>query len=107
MLGRRTQAWTQSSMDTAKVIGMREDNLYRLNTLPIQALVHDSASMGELWHRRLAHLNYRALLAIKNIVTGIPVLQVDHVEHVEDVHLARMPRNSSQIVRAYPKKSWI
>ena len=34
--------------------------------------------MGELWHRRLAHLNYRALQAVKNIVTGIPVLQVDH-----------------------------
>ena len=34
--------------------------------------------MGELWHNRLAHLNYRALSTVKNIVTGIPVLQVDH-----------------------------
>ena len=65
-------------MDTTKVIGMREESLYRLNTPPVQALVHGSTSMGELWHRRLAHLNYRALLAVKNIVTGIPVLQVDH-----------------------------
>ena len=61
-------------MDTTKVIGMREESLYRLNTL----LVHDSTSMGELWHKRLAHLNYRALPTVKNIVTGIPVLQVDH-----------------------------
>ena len=57
---------------------MGEEGLYQLNTLPIQALVHESTSMSELWHRRLAHLNYRALPAVKNIVTGIPVLQVDH-----------------------------
>ena len=61
-------AWHKnSSMDTTKVIGMREESLYRLNTPPIQALVHDSTSMGELWHRRLAHLNYRALLAMNSI----------------------------------------
>ena len=65
-------------MDTTKVIGMREESLYRLNTLPVQALVHDSTSMGELWHRRLAHINYKALPAVKNIVTGISGLQVDH-----------------------------
>ena len=65
-------------MDTAKVIGMREESLYRLYTLPVQALVHDSTSMGELWHKILAHINYRALPAVKNIVTDIPVLQVDH-----------------------------
>ena len=72
-------AWQKkSSMDTTKVIGTREESLYRLNTPPVQSLVHDSTSMGELWHRILAHLNYRALPVVKNIVTGIPVLQVDH-----------------------------
>ena len=34
--------------------------------------------MGELWHIILAHINYKALLAVKNIFTGIPVLQVEH-----------------------------
>ena len=64
-------AWQKNSnMDTTKVIGMREESLYRLNTPLVQALLHDSRSMGELWHRRLAHLNYRALLVVKNIVTG-------------------------------------
>ena len=72
-------AWQKnSSMDIIKVIGMREESLYRLNTPPVQDLVHDSTSMGELWHKRLAHLNYRALPAAKNIVTGIPMLQVNH-----------------------------
>jgi transposase InsO family protein len=72
-------AWHKnSSMSTAKVIGIREESLYRLNTSPVQALIHDAASMGELWHRRLAHLNYRALPVLKNIVTGLPGLQVNH-----------------------------
>ena len=57
---------------------MREERLYQLNAPPIQSLFHDSRSMGELWHRRLAQLNYRTLLAVNNIVTSIPVLQVDH-----------------------------
>ena len=65
-------------MDTTKVIGMREESLYRLNTPPVQALVHDSTSMDELWNIRLAHINYKSLIAVKNIVTGIIVLQVDH-----------------------------
>ena len=31
-------------------IDMGEESLYRLNTLPIQALVHEFVSMGDLWH---------------------------------------------------------
>ena len=61
-------------MDIAKVIGIREESLYQPNTPPVQALVNESTSMGELWHKRLAHLNYRSLPVVKNIVTGIPVL---------------------------------
>ena len=45
-----------SSMNTTKVIGVREESLYRLSTLPAQALVHDFTNINELWHIRLAHL---------------------------------------------------
>ena len=65
-------------MDTTKVIGMREESLYRLNTLPVQALVHESTSMGEVWHMRVDHLNYRARPTLNNIVRGILVLRVDN-----------------------------
>ena len=67
-----------SSMNTAKVISIREESLYRLTTPPAQALVHDSTNINELWHRRLAHLNSQALPALKNMVTGLPMLHVDH-----------------------------
>ena len=72
-------AWHKnSSMDASKEIRVREESLYRLSTPPDQALVHDSTSMGELWHKRLAHINYRALLALRNIVIGLLVLHMDH-----------------------------
>ena len=80
-------AWHKdSSMNTAKVIGIRKESLYRLTTLPAQALAHDSTNINELWHRRLAHLDYQALPTLRNMVTGLPML------HVEDVHLVRIPR---------------
>ena len=72
-------AWHKdSSMNTSKVIGIREESLYRLTILPAQALVHDSTNINELWHKRLSHLNYQALPSLRNMVIGLPMLHVDH-----------------------------
>jgi hypothetical protein len=43
-----------------------------------KALVHNSVSFSELWNRRLAHLNYRALPFFSKIVTGLPEIQIDY-----------------------------
>jgi hypothetical protein len=43
-----------------------------------QALVHNSVSSSELWHRRLAHLNYKVLLVLSKMVTGLLEFQTDH-----------------------------
>jgi hypothetical protein len=67
-----------SSMESACVIGVQEDSLYRLTVRPFQASVHDSISLSELWHRRLAHLHYRALPTLGKMVTGLPQLCVEH-----------------------------
>jgi hypothetical protein len=67
-------------MDSTNIIGVREDNLYKLI---VPALVHDSISLSELWHKRLAHLHYRALPALGRMVTGLPPL------HVEDDGVCR------------------
>jgi hypothetical protein len=32
----------------------------------------------ELWHRRLAHINYKALPYVRKVVIGLPELKVDH-----------------------------
>ena len=41
-------------------------------------LVHETTSSSELWHRRLAHINYKALPYVSKAVIGLPYLKIDH-----------------------------
>jgi hypothetical protein len=66
-----------SSLDSTRVLGNREGNLYRLKAQPTRALVHDSDDLCELWHRRMGHLHHRALPALREIVTGLPEFSVE------------------------------
>ena len=70
---------------------------------PIQVLVHDSINLVELWHRRFAHLHYRALPTLSKMVTRLPELQVEHDGVAEDVHLARMPRDIFRAMTIDPR----
>jgi hypothetical protein len=54
-----------------------EGSLYRLQGKPVQALVHDSDNLCELWHRRMGHLHYKALPILREIVTGLPYFSVE------------------------------
>jgi hypothetical protein len=58
--------------DIAVVVGVREGTLYRLQGNLIRALVHDSDSVCEKWHRRLGQLHYRALSILRGVVTCLP-----------------------------------
>jgi hypothetical protein len=72
-------AWHKNSrMDFARVIGVRENSLYKLTVQPVQALLHDTISLSKLWHRRLARLHYRALPALGKMVTGLPEIHIEH-----------------------------
>ena len=42
-------------------------------------MVHDFVSSMELWHRRLAHLHYRALHSLRKVLTDLPEFEVQHV----------------------------
>ena len=42
------------------------------------ALIHDTTSPCELWHRRISHINYKALPHVSKVVTGLPDLKIDH-----------------------------
>jgi hypothetical protein len=71
--------WHKNShMDSAWVIGVRENNLYRLTVRLVQAFLHDNINLIEKRHRRLAHLHYRALLALGKMVTGLPEIYIEH-----------------------------
>jgi hypothetical protein len=66
-----------SSIDKATAIGVREGEQYKLKGHQEQALVHNSVNSSELWHRRLAHINYRALPILGKMVKGLPDIQVE------------------------------
>jgi hypothetical protein len=75
----RVLAWHKDShISSSKVIGVQENNLYKLTIKPVQALLHDTISLSELWHKRLAHIHYRALPIVGKMVTGLPEIQIQH-----------------------------
>ena len=49
-----------------------------VNLNPKQALVHDTVEPSEIWHRRLAHVHYRALPIARQVVEGLPKIQAKH-----------------------------
>ena len=57
-------------------IGIHDGGLYRLTARLLKDLLHDTVSLVELWHRRLAHLHYRALPFLKKVVTGLLEFEV-------------------------------
>jgi transposase InsO family protein len=66
------------TMKEAIVIGKEEGGLYKLKGHSEAAMTHAIENPCELWHRRLAHTNYKALPYVFKAVTGLPDLKVDH-----------------------------
>ena len=49
--------------------------MYKLKGKPEQTLVHESIEPNDMWHRRLAHLHYRALPMASESVSRLPEIQ--------------------------------
>jgi hypothetical protein len=72
-------AWhKESHINSARVIGVRENNLYKLTIRPVQTLLHDTIILSELWHRRFDHIHYRALPSLGKMVIGLPEIHIQH-----------------------------
>ena len=68
--------WSKGkNFESAVTIGLQEGGLYRLKGKAEQTLVHSSISPSELWHRRLAHIHYKALPVVSKVVNGLPELK--------------------------------
>jgi hypothetical protein len=67
----------EETLNEAIVIGNEENGLYKLKGHPETAMTHSIENSCKLWHRRLAHINYKALPYICKAVTGLPELKVD------------------------------
>jgi hypothetical protein len=66
------------TLNEAIIIGSEENGLYKLKGHSEAAMTHTIEKSCELWHRRLAHINYKALRYICKAVTGLPELKGDH-----------------------------
>jgi hypothetical protein len=66
------------SFNDSIVIGVQDGGLYKLKGHSETALVHNTVNPCELWHKRLAHLHYKALQIMSKTVTGLPEIHVDH-----------------------------
>ena len=66
------------TIDNAIVIGEQQGGLYKLKGHLEQSLVHDIVEPNQLWHRRLAHLHYKALPLASKVVEGLPEIQAKH-----------------------------
>jgi transposase InsO family protein len=66
------------TINEAIIIGKEENGLYKLKGHSEAAMTHAIENPCELWHRILAHINYKALPYICKAVTGLPELKVDH-----------------------------
>ena len=59
-------------------MGIHDGGLYKLTARLLKALLHDTISSVELWHRKLTHLHYRALPSLKKVVTSLLEFKVQH-----------------------------
>jgi hypothetical protein len=63
------------TFDDVVVNGVQEGGLYKLKRRSDSALIHDNVNPSELWHKRFAHLQYKALPSVSKMVTGLPKIQ--------------------------------
>jgi hypothetical protein len=55
-----------------KVIGVHSEKVYKLQFESTKALLNNVTDLGELWHRRMAHLHHGAFGHLRQVVTGFP-----------------------------------
>ena len=60
------------TIDDAVVIGVEEGGLYKLKGHAVLGLMTSTVSPCELWHKRLAHIHYKAFPIVSKVVTSLP-----------------------------------
>ena len=65
--------WSKGkTIGDATVIGIEEGGLYKLKGHTDSALTTSTITPCELWHKRLAHVNYKSLPIVSKVVIGLP-----------------------------------
>jgi hypothetical protein len=66
------------TIEDAVVIGREEGGLFKLKGHLDASLTHSIESPCELWHRILAHINYKTLPYVSKVVTCLLEFKVGH-----------------------------
>eukprot|EP00253_Pinus_taeda_P001615 PITA_01615 len=66
----KVRVWKKNFKD-AFTLGFRVDSLYQVGGSPLGVMSCDTSLQSELWHRRFAHLHYKALPNVRKMVTGM------------------------------------
>jgi hypothetical protein len=78
----------------AEMIGIKSCKLYRLQFESPQASINNTKDMGELWHRRMAHLHHGALNVLKEIMIGLPKLSTEYSDVCKGCALGKYAKTS-------------
>ena len=73
---------------------------------PEQDFVHDLVEPNELWHRRLAHVHYKALPLASKVFEGLPEIQAKHDGVCKGCAKGKNKRRHFQVARAKQKEPW-
>ena len=67
-----------NKIEDVVVINEEERGLYKLKVHQDTTLVHETTNPSELWHRRLADVNYKELPHVNKVVAGLQDLTINH-----------------------------
>jgi hypothetical protein len=70
-----------SSLASGRVIGVRDGKLFILLFQQLHALASSSDNkkhICELWHRKMSSLHHGALGGLRDVVTGVPLISIEH-----------------------------
>ena len=71
--------WSKGkTIDDVVVIGIEEGGVYKLKGNTNSVFTTCTISPCELWHRILAHVNYKALPIVRKVVIGLPEIQINN-----------------------------
>eukprot|EP00253_Pinus_taeda_P036299 PITA_36299 len=72
----KVRVW-KKNFKNAFTLGFRVDSLYQVGGSPLGVMSCDTSLQSELWHRRFAHLHYKALPNVRKMVTRMPEFRLE------------------------------
>jgi hypothetical protein len=72
-----------------RMIGIREEKVYRLHVQPWRELASITTNLGELWHKRMAHIHFGALGHLREAFTGFPKITTERHDPCKDCTLCK------------------